>query len=443
MSISERSSVGVVVLDYDGGEITLECLRSITATEWPSDRLHVVLVDNASKQPTVARVRVELPDVHVVQSSRNLGFAGGVNLGVAALPDVDYVALVNNDVTVSPDWLAPLVDAFSGRDRMGAACPKILFADRFTDVEIDVDSTRRRPSDRRELGVRVSGVTVDGVDVTGRSQFVEGFWGPEHGIAGERPYQWTKHRALLRIPADPETRTARIELAANDHAHVATTSGTAHTSLDVAPRATWYEIGLGDERFDVVNNVGNELVADGYGADRGYLERDHGQYDESAEVFAWCGAAVLLSTAYLDDVGLLDERLFMYYEDLELSWRGRERGWWYWTAPASIVRHVHAATSGEHTRFFDHFNERNHLLVLLRHGRAGQVAKAFARHVLVTGSYARRDIVAPKLRGARSSTESVRRRTRALLGAVRRSPGMLRSRSRDRSRARTIPAREH
>ena len=87
--------------------------------------------------------------------------------------------------------------------------------------------------------------------------------------------------------------------------------------------------------FDVINNAGSALYPGGYGGDRGFLERDAGQYDEPAEVFAWCGGAVLLSKAYLDDVGLFDERLFLYYEDTDLSWRGRLRGWRYVYEPTS------------------------------------------------------------------------------------------------------------
>ena len=40
-------------------------------------------------------------------------------------------------------------------------------------------------------------------------------------------------------------------------------------------------------------------------------------------MFAWCGGAVLLRPTYLDEVGLFDERLFLYYEDTDLSWRGQ------------------------------------------------------------------------------------------------------------------------
>ena len=79
------------------------------------------------------------------------------------------------------------------------------------------------------------------------------------------------------------------------------------------------------EPRDIVNNVGSIVFEDGYGADRGFLEPDEGQYQEPVEVFAWCGGSVLLRPRYLADVGLFDERFFLYYEDTDLAWRGRTR----------------------------------------------------------------------------------------------------------------------
>ena len=102
--------VGAVVLNYNGGERTLACLRSVLATEGDVP-LRVVLVDNASTDGIAARVRTELPAVTVVESPTNRGFAGGCNLGIRSLPDVRFVALVNNDATVDPGWLTPRVEA--------------------------------------------------------------------------------------------------------------------------------------------------------------------------------------------------------------------------------------------------------------------------------------------------------------------------------------------
>jgi GT2 family glycosyltransferase len=133
-------------------------------------------------------------------------------------------------------------------------------------------------------------------------------------------------------------------------------------------------------------------------------------------VFAWCGGAVLLTAPYLADVGLFDEQLFLYYEDVDLAWRGRERGWAYRYVPDSVVRHVHAASTVAGSPLFDYYNERNRLLTLTRHAGRRTVAKALARYLLVTASYTRREVVSPILQGRTPRARIPLRRLRALGG---------------------------
>jgi GT2 family glycosyltransferase len=411
-------SVRAVVLNYNGGELTVECLRRLRVTEWPENRFQVVLVDNASSDGVVGRARDEMPDVQVIMSEQNLGFAGGCNLALRDLDGVDHVALVNSDVLVEPGWLAPLARALQQNPAVGAACPKMLFASRFRELELRSGTHRLGRGDRRRLGVRVSGARVGSDDVWRDTQLYDGFWGPEEGPDPESNFQWTDGRAVLRVPFDDTSRpdACELRLAADDIRRVDVVSARNEVELRVGPVPKWYTVPLGGRPFDVINNVGTVLTGDGYGADRGYLERDHGQYDNPEDVFAWCGGAVLLAASYLRDVGLFDEQLFLYYEDVDLAWRGRERGWRYRYVPASVVRHVHAASTVAGSSLFDYYNERNRLLTLTTHADGPTVAKALAKYVLVTGSYARRDVVSPVLRGQTPRMRAPLRRLRALGG---------------------------
>ena len=416
--MTEPARVRAVVLNYNGGDLTLECLRRLRRTEWPAGRFQVVLVDNASSDGVVDRTRNQWPDVRIITSDRNRGFAGGCNLALHDLDDVDAVALVNSDVLVEPRWLAPLARALGHNPKVGAASPKILFESRFREVELRSGTRRRGRGDRRRLGVRVSGARAGGSDVWRDTQLVEGFWGPEHGPEPESGFQWTSGRAVLRIPvaAAAPAETCELRLAADGVTRLTARSGRSEVELEVGREPEWHTVPLEGRPFDVINNVGTVLAGDGYGADRGYLERDHGQYDTPESVFAWSGGAVLLTASYLADVGLFDEQLFLYYEDVDLSWRGRERGWRYRYVPESVVRHVHAASTVEGSPQFDYYNERNRLLTLTRHSDRRTVAKALARYLLITGSYARRDVVSPVLRGQAPRPEAPLRRLRALGG---------------------------
>ena len=143
-----------------------------------------------------------------------------------------------------------------------------------------------------------------------------------------------------------------------------------------------------NETTPTVNNAGNEVLVNGYGRDRGFGATDLDMYAHDADVFAWCGAAVLLRPGYLADVGLFDERFFLYYEDTDLSWRGRLRGWRYRCIPASRVRHDHAASavSGSPLQLF--YTERNRLLMLAKCAPMSLAASAIVRFPLSTLSYA-------------------------------------------------------
>jgi GT2 family glycosyltransferase len=192
---------------------------------------------------------------------------------------------------------------------------------------------------------------------------------------------------------------------------------------------------LDGEPLTVIANVGNVRRADGYGLDVGRFEADRGQHDEPRPVEAWCGGAVALRAAYLRDAGPFDERLFLYYEDLELSLRGTRRGWRYAFEPGVAVAHRVGEAAGADATRSEVLKERNRLLVLARHGPLRRLAVELLRFVVVTLAYVRREIVAPPLRGNAPCGWLVKVRALALGGALVRLPGMLRSRLVDRRRA--------
>jgi N-acetylglucosaminyl-diphospho-decaprenol L-rhamnosyltransferase len=145
--------------------------------------------------------------------------------------------------------------------------------------------------------------------------------------------------------------------------------------------------------FDVIQNAGSLLLEGGYAADRGFLQPDRGQLDEPTDVWAWCGGAVLLRRRYLEEVGLFWPPYFMYYEDTDLAWRGRAAGWRYRYEPRAVVRHLHGMSAGEGSALFEHYVERNRLVVLTRNAPAGVALRAAGRATLTAGSLARRDAV--------------------------------------------------
>ena len=114
--------IDVIVLDLDGGAMLEECLASIRAQTIPC---RVILFDNGSQTPTKDAT---------ARSETNLGFAGGANAAFR-LSTAPYVALVNNDVLLDPDWLAYVRDALD-RDPELAAVQTIIRRPDGADVDV-------------------------------------------------------------------------------------------------------------------------------------------------------------------------------------------------------------------------------------------------------------------------------------------------------------------
>ena len=324
--------VSVVVVTWNGLDLTLRCLDSLRAQGTEGLDVDLVVVDNGSHDGTaeaLARVR----DVHLVALPRNTGFAGGVNAGIRATTG-DVVVLLNNDAVAEPGLLRSLVAPFrespiAGAARVGATTGRVLLSGTFA-------------------------------------------------------------------PAGPGQPDALV----------------GHDG------ARWVRVDQGG--VTLVNSTGNEVTVSGNGRDRDWLAPADGP-EAPAEVFGFNGGCAALSRAALQDVGPLDESFFMYYEDTELSWRLRRRGWTVRHVPGARTVHDHAASSGTSSTFFLDHNERNRLLVALVHAPPGVVVRAASRTLA-------RCLLGPDRA----------RRARTLLTVLRRAPWALRRR-RAVDRTATVP----
>lgn len=422
------------MLNWNGGDLTLRCLEHLRRLDWPEDELRVVVVDNASTDGSVELIEQAFPEVEIRANDHNGGFPAN-NLALDDLGTVRYVGLINNDAFVDPGWLTPLVDALDADPGLGAVSSKLVLAPRFVDVGISSPTFTPGPGDRRDLGVMIRDVVIDGTSVWRDAHVGDGGWGREQDRDGT--FEWTSGDAVLRVPVaagEDVSERVTVVVEGDRRKEVRFAIGGAISLVDVDRRPTAVELPLAGVPYDVLNNVGSIVYDDGAGADRGWLERDRGQYDEPSDVVAWCGGSVLFRPEYLADVGLFDEDFFLYYEDTDLSWRGQLRGWRYRTVPASVARHVHAATSEEGSRVFAFHVERNRLLMLVKNAPRAMAREQVWRFLLVTASYARRDLVGPLLRLRRPRPTVVQRRLGSFVGFVRLLPAMLRRRRRIRRR---------
>ena len=98
------------------------CLKSVKASEYPS-RIHII--DNGSKDSTIAFIKQHHPDVELTESPRNLGFGQANNIGMrkALEEGVDYVFLLNQDAFVEPGTIGALIGAHTKEPGLGIISP--------------------------------------------------------------------------------------------------------------------------------------------------------------------------------------------------------------------------------------------------------------------------------------------------------------------------------
>jgi len=246
--------IGVVVTHAAPAAQLDRCLDAL-ATAGTLDR--VIVVDNGGSAVIRDRDGVTV-GIDVIRTD-NHGYGAAANEGIALAIEsgAELIALLNDDVIVSPSWLDPLVAELDGDDRLGAVQPKLLFAD-------------REPATINSLGVAVD----------------------RYGAG--------------------------------------------------------HDIGFGE------------------------VDRDVGPSD----IEAFTGGAVLFRHSFLETTGGFDERYFLYYEDVDLSARGRVLGWRYRCVPASVVDHIGSATTAatpDRTLFLQ---ERNRLWCTFRNGDRGTIVSA-------------------------------------------------------------------
>ncbi len=122
-----RASLSVVIVSWNGMRQLSECLDALLP-QLPLDA-EVILVDNGSTDGTPAWAQAHHPPLRVIVLPENLGFAGGVNVGLRAARG-DLLLLINDDAFVEPNFIAELLDVMGQQPDVGAASGVLLFAHR-------------------------------------------------------------------------------------------------------------------------------------------------------------------------------------------------------------------------------------------------------------------------------------------------------------------------
>ncbi len=249
-------SVAIIILNWNNPDDTLACLRSVMALDYPAACRNVIVVDNGSTDDSVVRIRRMHPDILLIATNANLGYAGGNNVGVrhALEQGAEFLCILNNDVVVEPGALELMLAAIQARPDVGIVTPLV--------------AERTHDGDR----VWALGAAVD------------------HSTA-----------AVTRLRAGEAAAAWR----------------------EAAP----YEV---------------EVAS---------------------------GAAMLIHRRVFEQVGLLDEAFFLYYEEVDWCLAVRRAGFRILATPAAVVWHKVSASLNRHSPVIDYYMTRNHLRLIQRNWR--------------------------------------------------------------------------
>ena len=273
--MQNECKISIITVNYNGLEDTCALIDSIPF----NNNLEVIVIDNASKKDEASIIAQRYPQVKTIRSDKNLGFAGGNNLGIKTAKG-QYIFLINNDTFFKDFKVNALINRLDSSPQIGIVCPKIRFA-----------------------------------------------W-------GNNPIQFAGYTPLSKIM------------------------------------------------------VRNKSI--------GFGEEDHGQYDTAHLTPYAHGAAMLIKREAIEEVGLMPECYFLYYEEIDWSMMFTRAGYEIWYEPACTIYHKESQSTGKNSPLRTYYLTRNRLLLVKRNW---QGITKYLSYIYIIGIVTSRDILKYTLKG--------------------------------------------
>ena len=239
--------VSIITINYNESEVTLDLLDSVRKLSYAN--YEVIVVDNASPNDNPDKIKENFPEVNLIKSPENLGFAGGNNLGVKQAKG-EYLLFINNDTIVPPNFIQPLVETLQKNNRIGMVSPKIKF-----------------------------------------------HWDP----------------TLIQYAG-------------------------------YTPMNKW--------------TIRNNSI--------GYHQKDNGDFDEPKETQSIHGAAMMVPKKVVDEVGMMTEIYFLYYEEHDWAEMVKRAGYKIFYQPKSYILHKESISTGKFSPLKTYYISRNRILFARR-----------------------------------------------------------------------------
>ncbi len=261
---SDHPLVSVVTINYNQSKVTIDLLHSLRNVTYPN--IEVIVVDNASPSDNPDVLKTMFPEIILIKSKENLGFAGGNNLGIRRAKG-EFILLLNNDTEVDPGFLEPLIKIFEENPQVGAVSPKIYF-----------------------------------------------------------------HHTPMMLQF-----------------------------TGISP----------------INNITVRSTGWGFG------KMDEGQFDEDKESFFAHGAAMMVSRKVIEEVGLMAEIFFLYYEEMDWGQRIRNAGYEIYYVHNSVIYHKESVSTGKLSPLKIYYMNRARIIYMRRNVKGFSHILAFLYLCLV------------------------------------------------------------
>ena len=242
--MKESPLVSVIVLNYNAGELLLNCIDSLKKSTYTN--LEILVVDNISSDNSQKKCKEKFPDVELIQNNENLGYCGGNNVGIKKAKG-EFIVILNPDTIVEKNWIHELILA------------------------------------HREFG--------------------DGLYQPKI-------------------------------------------------------------LSLNEE--NIIQSTGNMLHIFGFGYARDKGNKISDKKEEIEKIGYASGTCLFTSRNVIEKIGLLDEFLFLYHDDLDLGWRAAQVGINSYYVPKSKIFHVESYSLKWSSKKF-YWLERNRKYCLLTH----------------------------------------------------------------------------
>lgn len=331
----------IIILNYFGEKVIDKTIKSVLNLKYPKKNYEIIIVDNNSldkSREILERFAKKYTQIKLIYSDKNLGFAGGNNLGIKKAKG-EYVILLNNDCLVDKNWLIELVKVAEKDKKIFAVGGKLILYPKYFIYNLKKEDNL--------ILKKTSLIKSKLLDYTREKEIDFDFFIKDNNLT-------------LEIPYDPYfDKNIKIKIQYLDK-KLNKKNSFLNIKIDNIKKTS----------FSKVQNAGNLIFQDGYGRDIGSIiyyqrqnyEKEKKQYDKIVERYAACGASVLYRKSILNKIGLLDENSFMYYEDVDICERARLYGYKTYFSPFSIARHLHALSSKEWSPFFIYHTEKGRLL---------------------------------------------------------------------------------